>query len=103
MRQHDDSAAIVINAHRILCGELPHDDPKASWNRPVPAAENTAQRMVDLITHRMPHHFAIRRPPPSPRRSPPPVLVLPKTLDQPGRLDFRVSADRPTVTHRPVE
>lgn len=59
-RQHDDSAAIVINAHRILRGELPQDDPKAFWNRPVSTAEDIAQRVVDLVTHRMPQHFAIR-------------------------------------------
>ncbi|MEU2734763.1 ATP-dependent RecD-like DNA helicase [Streptomyces sp. NPDC007095] len=59
-RQHDDSAAIVLNAHRILRGKLPHDDPKVFWNRPVPTAEDIAQRVVDLVTHRMPQHFAIR-------------------------------------------
>ncbi|KUO20852.1 hypothetical protein AQJ91_13215 [Streptomyces dysideae] len=59
-RQHDDSAAIVLNAHRILRGELPRDDPKAFWNRPVPTAEDIAQRVVDLVIHRMPQHFAIR-------------------------------------------
>ncbi|MGX1911927.1 SF1B family DNA helicase RecD2 [Streptomyces phaeochromogenes] len=59
-RQHDDSAAIVINAHRILRGELPSDDPKVFWNRPVPNAEDIAQRVVDLVTQRMPQHFAIR-------------------------------------------
>jgi hypothetical protein len=30
------------------------------WNRPVPNAEDIAQRVVELVTHRMPHHFAIR-------------------------------------------
>jgi exodeoxyribonuclease V alpha subunit len=44
-RQHDDSAAIVINAHRILRGDLPEDDPRAFWNRPIPGAEDIAQRV----------------------------------------------------------
>ncbi|MBT2509820.1 ATP-dependent RecD-like DNA helicase [Streptomyces sp. ISL-98] len=56
-RQHDDSAAIVINAHRILRGELPKDDPKAFWNWPVPIAEDIARRVVDLVTDRMPKRF----------------------------------------------
>ncbi|MFG2251614.1 SF1B family DNA helicase RecD2 [Streptomyces mirabilis] len=56
-RQHDDSAAIVLNAHRILRGELPQNDPKAFWNRPLPAAEDIAQRVVDLVCDRMPKHF----------------------------------------------
>ncbi|WP_200308088.1 SF1B family DNA helicase RecD2 [Streptomyces adelaidensis] len=59
-RQHDDSAAIVTNAHRILHGELPHDDPKAFWNRPVPVAEDIAQRVVDLVCELMPTHFNTR-------------------------------------------
>lgn len=59
-RQHDDSAAIVLNAHRILRGELPQSDPKAFWNRPVPAAEDIAQRVVDLVCDRMPKHFGAR-------------------------------------------
>ncbi|MET8680020.1 ATP-dependent RecD-like DNA helicase [Streptomyces sp. NPDC004647] len=58
-RQHDDSAAIVINAHRILRGELPRDDPKAFWNWPVPTAEAIAQRVVDLVTDRMPKRFGV--------------------------------------------
>ncbi|MET8329704.1 ATP-dependent RecD-like DNA helicase [Streptomyces sp. NPDC005181] len=58
-RQQDDSAAIVINAHRILRGELPQDDPKVFWNRPVPAAEDIARRVVELVTEQMPHHFRI--------------------------------------------
>ncbi|MBT2401987.1 ATP-dependent RecD-like DNA helicase [Streptomyces sp. ISL-100] len=56
-RQHDDSAAITTNAHRILRGELPKDDPKAFWNWPVPIAEDIAQRVVDLVTDRMPKRF----------------------------------------------
>jgi len=56
-RQHDDSAAIVVNAHRILRGELPREDPKVFWNRPVPTAEDTAQRVVDLVCELMPKHF----------------------------------------------
>ncbi|MGW4518274.1 SF1B family DNA helicase RecD2 [Streptomyces sp. NPDC004393] len=59
-RQHDDSAAIVINAHRILHGELPQEDPKVFWNRPVPTAEDIAQRVVDLVCERMPKHFRVR-------------------------------------------
>ncbi|MER6359120.1 ATP-dependent RecD-like DNA helicase [Streptomyces sp. NPDC001634] len=59
-RQHDDSAAIVINAHRILHGELPREDPKVFWNRPVPTAEDIAQRVVDLVCERMPKHFGVR-------------------------------------------
>ncbi|MFD8723927.1 ATP-dependent RecD-like DNA helicase [Streptomyces sp. NPDC059629] len=59
-RQHDDSAAIVINAHRILRGELPRNDPKAFWNRPVPSAEDIAQRVVDLVCELMPKHFGAR-------------------------------------------
>ncbi|MGW7239556.1 SF1B family DNA helicase RecD2 [Streptomyces sp. NPDC054804] len=59
-RQHDDSAAIVINAHRILRGELPRDDPKVFWNRPVPSAEDIAQRVVDLVCELMPKHFGAR-------------------------------------------
>jgi exodeoxyribonuclease V alpha subunit len=56
-RQHDDSAAIVTNAHRILHGELPHDDPKAFWSRPVPVAEDIAQRVVNLVCELLPKHF----------------------------------------------
>ncbi|MGW9030835.1 SF1B family DNA helicase RecD2 [Streptomyces sp. NPDC055722] len=59
-RQHDDSAAIVINAHRILHGEFPREDPKAFWNRPVPTAEDIAQRVVNLVCERMPNHFSVR-------------------------------------------
>ncbi|MFI6626493.1 ATP-dependent RecD-like DNA helicase [Streptomyces sp. NPDC050528] len=59
-RQHDDSAAIVTNAHRILHGELPHNDPKAFWNRPVPVAEDIAQRVVNLVCELMPEHFKTR-------------------------------------------
>ncbi|MGW2937186.1 SF1B family DNA helicase RecD2 [Streptomyces sp. NPDC001156] len=59
-RQHDDSAAIVINAHRILHGELPREDPKVFWNRPIPGAEDIAQRVVDLVCERMPKHFSVR-------------------------------------------
>ncbi|WP_369244392.1 AAA family ATPase [Streptomyces sp. R41] len=59
-RQHDDSAAIVINAHRILRGELPTDDPKAFWNRPLPSADDIAQRVVDLVCDIMPQHFGAR-------------------------------------------
>ncbi|MGW3625687.1 SF1B family DNA helicase RecD2 [Streptomyces sp. NPDC000880] len=59
-RQHDDSAAIVLNAHRILRGELPQSDPTAFWNRPVPVAEDIAQRVVDLACDRMPKHFGAR-------------------------------------------
>ncbi|MCC2275501.1 ATP-dependent RecD-like DNA helicase [Streptomyces sp. ET3-23] len=59
-RQHDDSAAIVLNAHRILRGELPQEDPKVFWNRPVPAAEEIAQRVVDLVCALMPKHFGAR-------------------------------------------
>ncbi|NUK37701.1 ATP-dependent RecD-like DNA helicase [Streptomyces lunaelactis] len=59
-RQHDDSAAIVTNAHRILRGELPQDDPKAFWNRPVPAAEDIAQKVVDLVCDLMPEHLGTK-------------------------------------------
>ena len=59
-RQHDDSAAIVVNAHRILRGDLPREDPKVFWNRPVPTAEDTAQRVVDLVCELMPKHFGAR-------------------------------------------
>ncbi|MFJ9710892.1 AAA family ATPase [Streptomyces sp. NPDC101234] len=59
-RQHDDSAAIVINAHCILRGELPRDDPKAFWNRPLPSAEDIAQRVVDLVCELMPKHLGAR-------------------------------------------
>ncbi|GAA3299110.1 SF1B family DNA helicase RecD2 [Streptomyces cinereospinus] len=58
-RQHDDSAAIVRNAHRILRGELPEDDPKAFWNRHVPDPEEVAQRVVDLAADLMPRHFGV--------------------------------------------
>ncbi|MBT2525576.1 ATP-dependent RecD-like DNA helicase [Streptomyces sp. ISL-99] len=60
-RQHDDSAAIVTNAHRILRGEPPQDDPTVFWNRPVPAAEDIAQRVVDLVTDLMPKHLGASR------------------------------------------
>ncbi|MBT2443013.1 ATP-dependent RecD-like DNA helicase [Streptomyces sp. ISL-36] len=56
-RQHDDSAAIVTNAHRILHGELPRDDPRAFWNRCVPTPEDIAQRVVELVCELMPKHF----------------------------------------------
>lgn len=56
-RQHDDSAAIVTGAHRILRGELPEDDPKAFWNRPVPVAEDIARRVMDLVCELMPKHL----------------------------------------------
>ncbi|MEU1601501.1 AAA family ATPase, partial [Streptomyces sp. NPDC005708] len=59
-RQHDDSAAIVINAHRILRGDLPEDDPRAFWNRPVPVAEDIAHRVVDLVSDVMPKHLGVR-------------------------------------------
>ncbi|MGG2459294.1 ATP-dependent RecD-like DNA helicase [Streptomyces sp. RGM 3693] len=59
-RQQDDSAAIVLNAHRILRGELPREDPKVFWNRPVPSAEDIAQRVVDLVCELMPKHFGAR-------------------------------------------
>ncbi|WP_445025451.1 SF1B family DNA helicase RecD2 [Streptomyces sp. SAS_270] len=59
-RQHDDSAAIVINAHRILRGELPADDPKAFWNRPLSSSEDIAQRVVDVVCERMPKYFKAR-------------------------------------------
>ncbi|MCZ4098001.1 SF1B family DNA helicase RecD2 [Streptomyces sp. H39-C1] len=58
-RQHDDSATIVLNAHRILHGELPRDDPKVFWNRPVASADDIAQQVVDLVADKMPQHFAI--------------------------------------------
>ncbi|MDJ0347203.1 ATP-dependent RecD-like DNA helicase [Streptomyces sp. H10-C2] len=58
-RQHDDSATIVLNAHRILHGELPRDDSKAFWNRPVASAEEIAQQVVDLVADKMPQHFTI--------------------------------------------
>ncbi|WP_432066567.1 SF1B family DNA helicase RecD2 [Streptomyces sp. C10-9-1] len=59
-RQHDDSASIVTNAHRILHGELPQGDPRAFWNRPVPAPEDIAQRVVDLVCDLMPRHLEVR-------------------------------------------
>ncbi|MFJ4008210.1 ATP-dependent RecD-like DNA helicase [Streptomyces sp. NPDC090026] len=59
-RQHDDSAAIVVNAHRILHGHLPENDPRAFWNRPVPLAEDIAQRVVDLVCEAMPKHLAVQ-------------------------------------------
>ncbi|MFD7169226.1 SF1B family DNA helicase RecD2 [Streptomyces violascens] len=58
-RQHEDSAAIVLNAHRILRGDLPRDDPKAFWNRPLASAEDIAQRVTDLVCETMPAHFNI--------------------------------------------
>ncbi|MFJ9174968.1 ATP-dependent RecD-like DNA helicase [Streptomyces sp. NPDC102360] len=61
-RQHDDSAAIVNNAHRILHGGLPQDDPKAFWNRPMATAEEIAERVVDLVCDLMPRHFTEVRP-----------------------------------------
>ncbi|QHA07820.1 ATP-dependent RecD-like DNA helicase [Streptomyces broussonetiae] len=59
-RQHDDSAAIVINAHRILRGDLPEGDPRAFWNRPVVVAEDVARRVVDLVCEIIPKHFGVR-------------------------------------------
>ncbi|MGW4513975.1 SF1B family DNA helicase RecD2 [Streptomyces sp. NPDC004393] len=59
-RQHDDSAAIVINAYRILRGDLPEDDPRAFWNRPIPGAEDIAQRVVELVCDVMPKHLEVR-------------------------------------------
>ncbi|WP_167459184.1 MULTISPECIES: SF1B family DNA helicase RecD2 [Streptomyces] len=59
-RQHEDSAAIVVNAHRILHGHLPEGDPRAFWNRPVPVAEDIAQRVVDLVCESMPKHLAVQ-------------------------------------------
>ncbi|MEV3860038.1 ATP-dependent RecD-like DNA helicase [Streptomyces sp. NPDC050095] len=59
-RQHDDSAAIVDNAHRILHGALPEDDPKAFWNRAVTTPEEIADRVVDLVCDRMPRHLTTR-------------------------------------------
>ncbi|GGX41876.1 ATP-dependent RecD-like DNA helicase [Streptomyces noursei] len=59
-RQHDSGASIVVNAHRILRGELPKGDPAAFWIRPLPSAEHTAQRVVELVCELMPRHFAIR-------------------------------------------
>ncbi|MBT2399340.1 hypothetical protein [Streptomyces sp. ISL-100] len=47
----------MTNAHRILHGELPQDDPKAFWNRPVPVAEDIAQRVVNRVCELMPEHF----------------------------------------------
>ncbi|MYT32944.1 ATP-dependent RecD-like DNA helicase [Streptomyces sp. MspMP-M5] len=58
-RQHDDSAAIVRNAHRILRGDLPEDDRNAFWNRHVPNPEEVAQRVVDLVADIMPRHFGV--------------------------------------------
>lgn len=58
-RQNDDSAAIVINAHRILRGELPDDDSRSFWNRPLPAAEDIARRVVDLVCETMPRHLRV--------------------------------------------
>ncbi|WP_159425594.1 ATP-dependent RecD-like DNA helicase [Streptomyces sp. fd1-xmd] len=59
-RQHDDSTAIVTNAYRILRGELPHDDPRAFWNRPVSAPEDITRRVVELVCDLMPRHFEAR-------------------------------------------
>ncbi|MEU6485960.1 ATP-dependent RecD-like DNA helicase [Streptomyces sp. NPDC046887] len=59
-RQHDDSAAIVVNAHRVLRGDVPHDDPRAFWNRPVPAPDDIAQRVVELVCDLFPVHFGAR-------------------------------------------
>ncbi|MGW7004696.1 SF1B family DNA helicase RecD2 [Streptomyces sp. NPDC054933] len=56
-RQHDDSAAIVLNAHRILRGELPREDPKVFWNRPISNVEEIAHRVVELVCELMPKHF----------------------------------------------
>lgn len=58
-RQHDDSAAIVTNAHRILRGGLPDEDPRAFWNRGLAAAEDIARQVVELVCDRMPQHLGV--------------------------------------------
>jgi exodeoxyribonuclease V alpha subunit len=56
-RQRDEGAAITLNAHRILRGERPREDPKVFWNRPVSSAKDIAERVVDLVCELMPKHF----------------------------------------------
>ncbi|WP_329568443.1 SF1B family DNA helicase RecD2 [Streptomyces sp. NBC_01361] len=58
-RQHDDSAAIIVNAYRILRGDVPQGDPKSFWNRPIPVPEDIAQYVVDRVTRALPEHFGV--------------------------------------------
>jgi exodeoxyribonuclease V alpha subunit len=59
-RQHDEGEAIVINAHRVLDGKRPLEHPKVFWNRPMPSAESTAERVVELVCELMPKHLGTR-------------------------------------------
>lgn len=59
-RQHDESEAIVTNAHRILKGEPLREDPKAFWNRPMASAEDTAEQVVRLVCELLPKHLGTR-------------------------------------------
>ncbi|POX43050.1 ATP-dependent RecD-like DNA helicase [Streptomyces sp. Ru73] len=58
-RQHDDSAAIVLNAHRILAGEPPEPAPGVFGFKYMNEPEGIAQRVVDLVTKEIPRHFGV--------------------------------------------
>ncbi|MEU5875899.1 ATP-dependent RecD-like DNA helicase [Spirillospora sp. NPDC047279] len=58
-RQDGTGSAIVTNAHRILRGQMPQDDPASFWLREMADAGTVAERVVHLVAELMPSHLGV--------------------------------------------
>ncbi|WP_158581689.1 SF1B family DNA helicase RecD2 [Actinomadura spongiicola] len=58
-RQDGTGSAIVTNAHQILRGQMPQDDPASFWLREMADAETVAERVVELVADLMPSHLGV--------------------------------------------
>ncbi|MFF7656707.1 ATP-dependent RecD-like DNA helicase [Streptomyces sp. NPDC007983] len=56
-RQDDQSAAIIDNAHRILCGLPPQPADRVFGCRPLENSETIAEHVTELVATHIPHHF----------------------------------------------